>query len=165
VLARSPAKQACKRFSTFAAVAIVVWAHVESVERQFRGEPCVNGVDFGGGARAARNVRLVRDDEQHETGLAQRLQRRLRIARDVELPQVGWIRQAVANDRVVHDAVAIEKDGAPQRTVSHFVSAVLSAGWDTIRCQTTAWKASACGVVLAALTVGMTTHASATRAV
>ena len=50
-------------------------------------------------------------------------------------------------------------------TVSHFVWFTLRSGWETKRCQTTAWKASLCGVMLFGFTVGMITQASATRAV
>src|SRR4051812_24213244 len=48
---------------------------------------------------------------------------------------------------------------------SHFVSLAFSAGCDTNRCQITPWNASACGVTLAAFTVGTMTQASATFAV
>ena len=82
VLARSSAKQAGQRLAAVAAVGIIVRAHVESVERQFRREPRVHGLDAGRRARAAGDVRLVRDDEQHESGVAQCLQRRFRVVRD-----------------------------------------------------------------------------------
>ena len=45
---------------------------------------------------------------------------------------------------------------------SHFVAVRLIDGCETIRCQRTAWNASACGVTVAGLTTGTTTHASAT---
>src|SRR6266436_10020127 len=48
---------------------------------------------------------------------------------------------------------------------SHFISLAASAGCDTIRCHTTAWNASVCGVTVLELTVGTMTHASATLAV
>src|SRR5262249_11147464 len=48
---------------------------------------------------------------------------------------------------------------------SHFVSAAFSAGCETSRCQMTPWNASACGVTVAAFTVGTMTQASATCAV
>jgi len=60
-------------------------------------------------------------------------------------------------------AVPIEKDGWPaHRTDSHFISCARSLGWLTMPCHTTAWNASVWGVTVAALTVGTTTHASAT---
>src|SRR6266446_4138957 len=48
---------------------------------------------------------------------------------------------------------------------SHFISLAASAGCDTIRCHTTAWNASVCGVTVLGLTVGTMTQASATLAV
>src|SRR5207302_10749801 len=45
---------------------------------------------------------------------------------------------------------------------SHLVCAAFTAGCDTSRCQTTAWNASACAVMVSGLTVGTITHASAT---
>src|SRR5262249_16649817 len=48
---------------------------------------------------------------------------------------------------------------------SHFISARRRAGWETSRCQTTAWNASAWGVTVSWLTVGPTPPASAPLAV
>lgn len=49
-------------------------------------------------------------------------------------------------------------------TLSHLVWFILRSGWETKRCQMTAWKASLCGVMLAGLTVGTMTQAWATLA-
>src|SRR4051812_29665315 len=46
-------------------------------------------------------------------------------------------------------------------TLSHLVWFTFTSGWETQRCQITAWKASLWGVMLLALTVGMITQASA----
>src|ERR1700732_5277460 len=43
---------------------------------------------------------------------------------------------------------------------SHFISLAARAGCDTIRCHTTAWNASVCGVTVLELTVGTITQAS-----
>jgi len=48
---------------------------------------------------------------------------------------------------------------------SHFISAALSFGWDTSKCQRTAWNDSVCAVTVAGLTTGTSTQASETRAV
>src|SRR3989442_2622688 len=45
-------------------------------------------------------------------------------------------------------------------TDSHFVAFSASRGWDTSKCQMTAWNASVCGVTSAASTVGITATAS-----
>jgi hypothetical protein len=49
-------------------------------------------------------------------------------------------------------------------TLSHLVWFSFKSGWETKRCQMTAWKASLCGVMLAGLTVGTMTQAWATLA-
>ncbi len=45
---------------------------------------------------------------------------------------------------------------------SHFISLALILGWETIKCQTKAWKDSVCGVIVSLLTMGTKTQASAT---
>ena len=81
--------------------------------------------------------------------------------------RVGRVRLAVAHDRPIDHAVAVEehRGSGCHRVDSHFVGAALRRGCDTSRCQTTAWNASVCGVMVSGLTVGTITHASATCAV
>ena len=53
--------------------------------------------------------------------------------------------------RLIEDAVPVQKDcrrsWLNHRTDSRFVPTCLSAGCETNKCQTVAWKASACGVM------------------
>src|SRR6267143_2678045 len=48
---------------------------------------------------------------------------------------------------------------------SHFISAALSLGWETSRCQIRAWNDSVCGVMVSGLITGIRTQASDTWAV
>ena len=100
---------------------------------------------------AAGHVRLVGDHQQQEAAVLEAGQRRRRTGDNFQLGGGrGRIGLAIAHDGAVQDTVAIEKDRARQAqavTDSHLVSACFSAGCDTSRCQTTAWNASACGVV------------------
>ena len=116
---------------------------------------------------SARHVGLVGDAQSsrtpHPAGAAPARARP--PARRARPRDAGGYGCAVAHDGIVQHAVAIEKDGRPRPAVmsyfptdSHFVSCALSAGCETSRCQTTAWNASACGVVWTGLTVG-TMHA------
>src|SRR5262245_29703901 len=74
--------------------------------------------------------------------------------------------------RAPHSAHRLDRETprlATQRLASaidsHFIGRARSAGCVTIRCQMTAWNASACGVTVSGLTVGTITQTSATRAV
>ena len=96
---------------------------------------------------ATADVWLVCGNDEKKTGLLQFgasfddagenlefLQRRRRIG------------LAVASERAVDDAVAIQEDGPPHFVPSHLVRFTFSFGCETNRCHTTAWKASECGV-------------------
>jgi hypothetical protein len=115
---------------------------------------------------AARHIRLIRDHHQQEAGGFQSRQGRGRIRVDLHFGgsdrRVGL---AIADQRARQHAVAIQEHGALHRSDSQRVSAAFSAGCETSRCQTTAWKASACGVMCAGFTAGTITQASATCAV
>src|ERR1700722_16056544 len=76
------------------------------------------------------------------------------------------MRRSIANERAIDDAVAIQEDGRARHlpTDSHFVCFDPRSGWETKRCQITAWKASECGVPVSAFTTGTMTDASATCA-
>jgi hypothetical protein len=54
----------------------------------------------------------------------------------------------------LHSGSAAADGEAP--SCHHLVSLICSFGWETRQCQTTAWKASVCGVMRAASTVGIT---------
>src|SRR5436190_1905139 len=166
-VARRRLQQSRFRLPALAAVAIVMIADAELVDRERRSQPRVHAVDHLAPLRAARHVGLVGDHDQAETGGAQPGQR-LRHARQDLQRGLGCRRErpAVTDDWTIDYAVPVEEDGAPNASVdSHFVCAALSAGCDTRRCHTTAWNASECGVMLSAFTVGTMTHASATCAV
>ena len=87
---------------------------------------------------AARDVGLVGDHNQQVARLFEAAQRLGRIGVDRKLVQSGGrMRRAVAHDAPVEHPVAIQEDGL-HRTDSHLVSACLSAGCVTSRCQITA---------------------------
>ncbi len=70
---------------------------------------------------------------------------------------------ARVQDRRVQNAVAVEKNGGPvHRADSHFISLARRRGWETRRCQTTAWNSSVWGVTVSGERVGMIRQASAT---
>ena len=64
----------------------------------------------------------------------------------------------------VDDAVTVQKNrpGLHQRVDSHFIWFCFKSGCVTIKCHTTAWNASVCGVMVSPLTAGISTQASAT---
>lgn len=127
----------------------------------------VNRIDRGTRLRPARDIRLVGHDDEEIAG---RLEASA-ASRDVFINfEIVYRRRrvgpAVADNRLIDNAVAIQKDRAPRYFVlSHFVCATFSFGWLTKRCHTTAWNASECGVMLFAFTVGITMTTSATFAV
>ena len=65
-------------------------------------------------------------------------------------------------------ATALEEEATASdgfaTTLSHLVWFIFKSGCETNKCQTTAWNASLCGVMLFGFTVGTITHASATFA-
>jgi len=127
----------------------------------------MHGFDGGTALSSAPYIGLVRDDNeekacilQHRAGVRHALVERKLIH------ALRRTRTPFSHDGPVQDSVAIEKDRAPSYfMLSHFVSAILSFGWLMNRCQTTAWNASECAVMLCRFTVGMTMATSATFAV
>src|SRR5688572_20936432 len=92
----------------------------------------------------AGDIRLVRHHDQREA-CRTKPRERLRHARQ-QLDLIDARRReglVVPYQRAIDDAVAIEKHRGPHRVDSHFVAATLRSGWDTSRCQITAWNASA----------------------
>src|SRR5262245_10675440 len=69
---------------------------------------------------------------------------------------------AIADNRAVDHAVAVEEDRAAQSGAHHFVATCCRMGCETRQCHTTAWNASVCGVTRDASTVGTTTTQSPT---
>src|SRR4051812_14955586 len=150
-----------------APISIVMIADAEFVDRQQRRETRVHPIDHLALLRAARDVGLVGDDDEAESRVTQADQGVGHPRQHLELGLARRrIRLAVADERSVDYAVPVEEDGAANVAVdSHLVCAAFNEGCDTSRCHTTAWNASACGVIVAALMVGMITQASATCAV
>src|SRR5271155_5039363 len=98
---------------------------------------------------ATSEVRLVGDDDERETPPFQLFQTRQPVRRNNELVHIpGGAGLTVGDQRLVEDAVPVQKDcprSRPNhRTDSRFVSTCLGAGCETNKCQTVAWKASAC---------------------
>lgn len=116
----------------------------------------------------ARDIRLVCYPYQEVTRVPECPAARIHSGCHHELPDVcGRIRFAFANNSPIENAVPVKENGPAfsYRTDSHFVAFICRAGWETIRCHMTAWKASACGVTVLGFTVGTITAASATLAV
>lgn len=117
--------------------------------------------------RSSAHIRLIGDRHEKKACLLQ-----LRAAIDDIRIKLEFLdarrrkRKSVAHYGPVEHAVPIQENRAlPYFVLSHFVSAVLSMGWETNKCQMTACNASVCGVVFTGLTVGMMTQTSATFAV
>ena len=162
-------QQAGARLAARAVVGIVVIAGSQRVEPDGRRHLPVQGIGLGSGLRPTRDVGLVRDGNRQAPQSPDPLHATSGRRLDLEFgDRRGRIRPAISHDRPVQHTVPIEEDGAPaaaQRTDSHLVSCALRAGCETKRCHTTAWNASACGVVCVTLTVGTITQASADLAV
>lgn len=130
---------------------------------QFR----VHRLDGFAACSAPADIRLIRHDDEKK---ASRFQLRagancIRVKLELVDPR-GRKGAPVANHWPVQHAIPVQEDRALSYFVlSHFVCAVLSAGCETNKCQTTAWNASVCGVVFMGLTVGTITQTSATLAV
>ena len=134
-------------------------AHLDPVDlRDKLKQARVHRVDQGPGNGAAPDVGLVGRDDEQKAGLLERAAaggdpfvqpELLDRARRERLP--------IPDDLDVQRSVPVQEDCGPQRhppqglaaTDSHFVWFTLRSGWETKRCQTTAWKASACGVTRA----------------
>src|SRR5262245_58956656 len=104
----------------------------------------MNRIHSGGSLPASRDIRLIRDENECKSERFEHAQglRRIRNYADfVRGP--GRVRSSVSNDSLIQDAIAIQENGSIQRADSHFVSACLTVGCETSKCQTTAWNASA----------------------
>ena len=138
-----------------------------SKRRNRRAEAGVHRFDNLAALHSTTNIRLISDHhEKKADGLE--LRAALHDVRiKLELVDLrGRKRTALSNHWPIEHAVPVQKDGALLYfMLSHFVGAVLSAGCETNKCQTTAWNASVCGVVFMGLTVGIMTQTSAAFAV
>ena len=153
-----------------AGVAVVMRADQELVHGKGLPHGVVKGVNGLEGGRASGNVGLIGGDEQEEAERFEASEIGCGGLDNFHLVERGrGIRLAIAHDGFVENAVAIEEDGAHSRgqgfTDSHLVSARFRSGWETMRCHTTAWKASEWGVMWVGFTVGTMTQASAAWAV
>lgn len=144
-------------------------ADLDMINRQFRAQPPVHGLDHSLILRAAPDVRLIRHDDQKKPVLFQDAARFGHARQKFEFGNAGgWMRVTVHDHRAIEHAVAIQKNRARRAghfTVSHLVGVTFSLGCETSRCQRTAWKASECGVTFTGFTVGTIAQASATFAV
>ena len=66
MLSGSAQDQAGQRLAAVASIGIIMHADVEAVQGKLAGEPSVNRLDICLRARTARNVRLVRYDEERK---------------------------------------------------------------------------------------------------
>src|SRR5205085_935461 len=159
-------QQAGSGLAASAAVSIVVRTDAHVVELQPALNETVHLVHGLAAAGAAADVGLVGDHKELETRAFELRARLGHIGQDLELVErIGRIGLPLADERAVEHAIPVEKDSPRparhQRTDSHFVDCVFSAGWLTSRCQRTAQSPSVWGVTRSALSGGMITHASA----
>src|ERR1051326_1164922 len=100
-----------------AGLGIVVIADEEFVDRELTREFLVDLLDLGAFGRSARDVRLVRDDDQHVAGIAEAQQRVAGVGQHLDLRRrLRRKRLPVANDGAVDHAIAIKKYGSLQAT-------------------------------------------------
>lgn len=113
-----------------------------------------------------RIIRLVRCEDEQIARFLQPAQGRHHSMEELKVrggergfhAPCGWVQ-----DHRVQNAVAVEENGgAVHRADSHFISFARRRGWETMRCQTTAWNSSVWGVTVSGESVGMIRHASAT---
>src|ERR1019366_4505046 len=147
-------------------------------------QPVVHRLDDGLRLGAPAHIGLIGGDDQGVSGVVQLTARGRHAGEEAEFVHVrGCKRIPVADDREVERAIPVHENGGtaargtgggwrnrgihglPVETLSHLVWFTLRSGWETKRCQMTAWNASLCGVMLPGLTVGTMTQASATFAV
>src|SRR5437660_501238 len=103
------------RFPAGAEVRVVVVAHHEFVDRQLGRQAGVDLLDLRLGLSAARDVRLVRDDDQYVAGIAQAEQRVLRVRQHLELgDRSRRERLPVLDEGAIDHTVAIKKYGSLQ---------------------------------------------------
>ncbi len=109
------------------------------VDRQRRTQRGVDLIHDGARLRAARDVGLVSDHNQQVARLFETLQRPGRIGVDLQLVHAsGRTRYTFGHNGLIEHSVAIQENGLRHFTDSHLVSACLSAGCVTSRCQITA---------------------------
>ena len=134
------------RFTTFAAVRVIVITGEEAVDRQARSKGFVYGLNLRTGLAAASDIGLIGNNNQRNTQPFEVSKGERRVGENVEFRHIPRrIGFSVANRGSVQYTITIEKDGAAlafvhgiQRIDSHFVCARWISGWETIRCQITA---------------------------
>lgn len=140
-------QQPGQRLAAAAAIPVVMGTDQKVVQRKGLTHGCVHGMNGIQGLGAACDVGLVGDHQQQETQVFQTPQAAGGVFDDFQLPERSrGVGLAVTHDGPVQNAIAIQKNRAPGRiqsrvqgrTDSHFVSDCFRAGWETMRCQTTA---------------------------
>jgi hypothetical protein len=119
--------------AALAAVAVVVRADEEVVEREGLPHDVVHRLNRAQRLRTASDVRLIGDDEQQESEFLQASEAAGGAIHDFQFRERRRrVRLTVAYDRAIQDSIAIEENraGCPvhRRTDSHFVSARFKAG-------------------------------------
>jgi len=140
-------EEAGQGLTAMAGVAIVMRADQELVHRKCLPHGVVKRVNRLEGSGTAGDVGLIGSDEQEEAERLQASQVAGSGLHNLHFFESGRrVRLAIAHDGLIENAVPIEEDGAHSRgqgfTDSHLVSARFRSGWETMRCHTTAWKAS-----------------------
>jgi hypothetical protein len=94
-------------------LAIVVVTDTDFVNGQHGGETSMDGLDAFARLQAARDVGLVRDDDEPESGRAECGERLARVRINCQVRETTRrVRPAVLQNRAVQYAVAIEEDRA-----------------------------------------------------
>ena len=127
------------RLAAVAGVAIVV-AGEHFIDRKFRGQLCMHRLNYLARLHAARDVGLIRNDDQPKARLAEPQQRVRHAGEHFQgIDSLRRIRLPVTHDDTVDHTIPVEKYSARHHLVdSHFVSATFSFGCDTSKCHTTA---------------------------
>jgi hypothetical protein len=108
--------------------------------RESTAEAGVHRLDDLARERPAPDIRLVRDGDKKEPGFLELRTAVNDVRIKLEVIKARWrLGKPIAHPRPIEHAVPIQEDGTPPYFVlSHFVCALLSAGWETNKCQTTA---------------------------
>ncbi len=105
-------EQPRKRLATVTTILVVMRAHVEAVDRKLLRKAFVNGINVMARARPPSDIGLIGDDEQGEACSAQ-VDERISDARDdAQFIGFGGKGFVITTDRLVDDAVSVEKNGA-----------------------------------------------------
>ena len=136
MLPRPLEQQSRPRLTAVTAIAIVVAASEEVVQRHSCPYGGVDGFEHLGAEQAPRNVRLVGHANELESCRLQFREGGRGVRSDLQLVEAArGTLHPLAKDDSVQDAIPIEENRAFYRRDSQRVATALSFGCDTSRCQ------------------------------